>query len=167
MQIKCYIVYFIFIIIILNLSVFFFYAHCNFFYTMIDDDVRKICQRNLVSDSFDRYLDNTICLKTKDRKKKSKLCKLRILIFYSTSFSHLNGVNERHILYYLWKIPYSQIILFIWIISMTICFSFLKKYIKIPSLCIVTRCQVYCSKIVHTDNPIKIQHFPMLGTKIY
>jgi hypothetical protein len=42
--------------------------HWNFFYTMIDDDVRKICQRNFVSDSFDRYLDNKICLKTKDRK---------------------------------------------------------------------------------------------------
>ena len=30
---------------------------------------------------------------------------------------------------------------------------------------IVTRCQVYCSKIVHTDYPIKIQHFRMLCTK--
>jgi hypothetical protein len=28
-----------------------------------------------------------------------------------------------------------------------------------------TRCQVYCSKIVHTDYPIKIQHFRMLCTK--
>ena len=42
---------------------------------MIDDDVRKICQRNLVSDSFDRYLDNKICLETKERKKKSKVAK--------------------------------------------------------------------------------------------
>jgi hypothetical protein len=42
---------------------------------MIDDDVRKICQRNFVSDSFDRYLDNKICLKTKDRKQKNKLSK--------------------------------------------------------------------------------------------
>ena len=30
---------------------------------------------------------------------------------------------------------------------------------------IVTHCQVYCSKTVHTDFPIKIQHFHMLGTK--
>ena len=45
------------------------------FFTMIDDDVRKICQRNFVSDSFDRYLDNKICLKTKDRKQKNKLSK--------------------------------------------------------------------------------------------
>ena len=42
---------------------------------MIDDDVRKICQRNFVSDSFDRYLDNKICFKTKDRKQKNKLSK--------------------------------------------------------------------------------------------
>ena len=45
------------------------------FFTMIDDDVRKICQRKLMSDSFDRYLDNNTCLKTKDRKKKNKLSK--------------------------------------------------------------------------------------------
>ena len=38
---------------------------------MIDDDVRKICQRNLVSDSFDRYLDNKICLKTKTENRKT------------------------------------------------------------------------------------------------
>ena len=38
-----------------------------------DDDVRKMCQRKLVSDSFDRYLDNKLCLKTKDRKQKNKL----------------------------------------------------------------------------------------------
>ena len=37
------------------------------------------------------------------------------------------------------------------------------KLVLFPSL--VTRCQVYCSKIVHTDYPIKIQHFHMLGTK--
>jgi hypothetical protein len=30
---------------------------------------------------------------------------------------------------------------------------------------IVTRCQVYCSKIVHSDYLIKIQHFRMLCTK--
>jgi len=30
---------------------------------------------------------------------------------------------------------------------------------------IVTRCQVYCSEILYTDYPIKIQHFHMLGTK--
>ena len=35
----------------------------------------------------------------------------------------------------------------------------------VPSLGIVTRCQIYCSKIVHTDYPIKIQHVHMLGTK--
>ena len=35
-----------------------------------------------------------------------------------------------------------------------------------PLLGIVTRCQVYCSKIVHTDYPIKIHHFRMLCTKI-
>ena len=36
---------------------------------------------------------------------------------------------------------------------------------RIASLGIVNRWQVYCSKIVHTDYPIKIQHFHMLGTK--
>ena len=40
------------------------------------------------------------------------------------------------------------------------------KLVLFPSLCIVSRCQVYCSKIVHTDYPIKIQHFHMLGTKM-
>ena len=45
------------------------------FFTMIDDDVRKMCLRKLMSDSSDRYLDNKICLKTKDRKQKNKLSK--------------------------------------------------------------------------------------------
>jgi hypothetical protein len=45
------------------------------FFTMIDDDVRKICQRKLVSDSFDSYLENKICLKTKDRKQKKEIVK--------------------------------------------------------------------------------------------
>ena len=45
------------------------------FFTMIDDDVRKICQRKLVSDSFDRYLDNKIGPKTKDRKQKKVIFK--------------------------------------------------------------------------------------------
>ena len=49
--------------------------HWNFLFTMIDDDVRKICQRKLMSDSFDRYLDNKICLKTKDRKQKKQIVK--------------------------------------------------------------------------------------------
>ena len=40
------------------------------------------------------------------------------------------------------------------------------KLVYFPSLGIVTRCQVYCSKIVHTDYPIKIQHFRMICTKI-
>ena len=39
------------------------------------------------------------------------------------------------------------------------------KLVEFPSLGIVICCQVYCSKIVHTDYPIKIQHFHMLGTK--
>ena len=39
-----------------------------------DDDVRKMCQRNLVSDSFDRFLDNKIGLKSKDRKQKKTNC---------------------------------------------------------------------------------------------
>ena len=30
--------------------------------------------------------------------------------------------------------------------------------------CIVPLCQVYCSKIVNTDHPIKIKHFHMLCT---
>ena len=67
---------------------------------MIDDDVRKICQRNLVSDSFDRYLDNKICLKTKDRKQK-KNCQR-------------NDSNEKDELR-IWNFP--QIIKFITIID--------------------------------------------------
>jgi hypothetical protein len=57
-----------------------------------------------------------------------------------------------------------------------------QKYIKITreNLChrysvsgksfetgIVPRCQVYCSRIVHIDYPIKIQNFHMLGTKLH
>ena len=39
------------------------------------------------------------------------------------------------------------------------------KLVQLPSLGIVARCQVYCSKIVHTDYPIKIQHFRIICTK--
>ena len=40
------------------------------------------------------------------------------------------------------------------------------KLVYFPSLGIVTRCQAYCSKIVHTDYPIIIQHFRMICIKI-
>jgi hypothetical protein len=40
------------------------------------------------------------------------------------------------------------------------------KLVLFPSLGIVARCHVCCSKIVHTEYPIKIQHFHMLCTNV-
>jgi hypothetical protein len=40
------------------------------------------------------------------------------------------------------------------------------KLVLFPSLGIFIRCHVYCSKLVHTEYPIKIQHFYILCTNI-